>query len=230
MKIAVISDLHLGRGDAADSFGHDDAEFLRFLDFLEGEFERIVLLGDIYETLTSPKPLAHVEELTRCKEAHREIAERFARPNYRYIHGNHDLVAAHVDGAPSDMTIKVDGVKVLFTHGHHHDWLVRRLRWLSEAGVWVGGWLLRMGVESIIRFFDRWNILDELIILFGLSHPRFHTSGWLNHRFFHHFWWFRPCSYTLSLAILVELTDFTSRTFYPLAPIKATLTIETNKA
>ena len=155
MKIAVISDLHLGRGDSADRFGHDDAEFLRFLDFLEGDFERVVLLGDIYETLTSPKPLAQVEELARCKEAHREIAARFQRPNYRYIHGNHDLVAAHMDAAPSDLTIDVDGVKVLFTHGHHHDWLVRRLRWLSEAGVWVGGWLLRMGVESIIRFFDR---------------------------------------------------------------------------
>ena len=40
MKIAVISDLHLGRGDGSDRFGHDDAEFLRFLDFLEGDFER----------------------------------------------------------------------------------------------------------------------------------------------------------------------------------------------
>ena len=56
MNIAVISDLHLGSDDATDSFGHDDAEFLRFLGFLEGNFERIVLLGDIWETLTSRCP------------------------------------------------------------------------------------------------------------------------------------------------------------------------------
>jgi predicted phosphodiesterase len=155
MKIAVISDLHLGRGDAADRFGHDDAEFLRFLDYLEGDFERIVLLGDIYETLTSPKPLAQVEELAEAKAAHAEIAARFATPRYRYIHGNHDLVAGHVEAAPSSLELTVDGTKLLFTHGHHHDWMIRRLRWLSEAGVWAGGWLLRMGVESVIRFFDR---------------------------------------------------------------------------
>ena len=69
MKIAVISDLHLGRGDAADLFGHDDAEFLRFLDFLEGNFERIVLLGDIFETLTCPRPLAQRRELVAAREA-----------------------------------------------------------------------------------------------------------------------------------------------------------------
>ncbi len=41
MHISVISDLHLGSGGAADGFGHDDAEFLSFLDFLEGNFEKI---------------------------------------------------------------------------------------------------------------------------------------------------------------------------------------------
>ena len=53
MEIAVISDLHLGTGGAADGFGHDDAEFLRFLSFLERNFERVILLGDIWETLQS---------------------------------------------------------------------------------------------------------------------------------------------------------------------------------
>jgi len=47
MKLAVISDLHLGAGDLADGFCHDDGEFLRFLTFLENNFERVILLGDI---------------------------------------------------------------------------------------------------------------------------------------------------------------------------------------
>ena len=45
MKLAVISDLHLGRGDGADQFGHQDADFLSFLDHLEDNFERVVLLS-----------------------------------------------------------------------------------------------------------------------------------------------------------------------------------------
>ena len=33
MKVAVISDLHLGNAGASDIFGHDDAEFLKFLSY-----------------------------------------------------------------------------------------------------------------------------------------------------------------------------------------------------
>lgn len=55
MEIAIISDLHIGSGDQTDRFGHDDYEFLRFLDFLESNFSRIVLLGDVFETLTGRK-------------------------------------------------------------------------------------------------------------------------------------------------------------------------------
>ncbi len=154
MKIAVISDLHLGRGDRSDRFGHDDAEFLGFLDYLEGNFERIVLLGDIYETLQSPRPLAQVRELATVKAAHPEIAQRFERDAYRYIHGNHDLVASHVDSAPTELMLRIDGVRVLFTHGHLHDWMLRHAKWFSETGVWLGGWLLRWGLEPVIRFFD----------------------------------------------------------------------------
>ena len=155
MKIAVISDLHLGRRDRADRFGHDDTSFVRFLRFLEANFERIVLLGDIFETLTSPRPMAQVEELVAVQRAHLEVAKRFADPRYTYIHGNHDLVAGRILAAPSDLTIQADGVKLLFTHGHGFDWLVRKARWLSEVGVWLGGWLLRAGMAPIFRAFDR---------------------------------------------------------------------------
>ena len=154
MKIAVISDLHMGRGDAADRFGHDDRDFLAFLDALEADFERIVLLGDIYETLTSLKPLAQAQELQAVKRAHPEISERFESAPYHYVHGNHDLIAGDIDSAPSAFQLDVDGTNILFTHGHHHDWVVNQLRWLSESGVWAGGWLLRMGLSPMIRMFE----------------------------------------------------------------------------
>ena len=88
MKLAVISDLHLGAGDLADGFGHDDGDFLRFLTFLERNFERVILLGDIWETLQSRRLGSAREELLLARATHPEIARRFelvATPRTRPI-------------------------------------------------------------------------------------------------------------------------------------------------
>jgi len=154
MAIAVISDLHLGPGDRTDIFRHADDQFSRFLAFLEANFERIVLLGDIWETLTPTWPGDPAEALRRAREAHPEIARRFERPRYTYVHGNHDLVAGAAFGVPEELVWTHGSTRILFTHGHHHDVLIRKARWLSELGVWLGGWLLRAGLRSVHRLFD----------------------------------------------------------------------------
>jgi len=154
MTIAVISDLHLGPGDRSDLFRHEDARFLQFLNFLEKNFERIVLLGDIWETLTPEWPGNPAEALTRSRRAHPEIARRFERPAYTYVHGNHDIVAGAVERVPEEIVLTEHGTRILFTHGHHHDVLIKRARWLSEIGVWLGGWILRLGLGSLYGLFD----------------------------------------------------------------------------
>jgi predicted phosphodiesterase len=154
MKIAVISDLHLGRRDGADLFGHDESAFARFLEFLETNFERIVLLGDIYETLTSRLPQRQALELRAARQAYRALVRRFTGPQYTYVHGNHDLIAGRVLGAPEEVVLEADGVRVLFTHGHRHDWVIRHARWLSESAVWAGGWLRRVGLSRMFHALD----------------------------------------------------------------------------
>ncbi len=158
MQVAVISDLHLGPGGPTDLFGHDDGEFLRFLRFLEGNFERVVLLGDIWETLTGARYGHPAAELARARRRHREIARRFDAPKYLYVHGNHDIVAA-TQGAPEELTLEADGVRMLFTHGHQNDPIVRSARWLSEMGVWLGGWIRRLGSAPLYQLGRR---LDSL--------------------------------------------------------------------
>ncbi len=150
MRIAVISDLHLGSGGPADFFGHDDTDFLRFLCWLENNFERIVLLGDVWETLTGVCYGNPALELSRARRTHREIARRFEGPAYRYVHGNHDLVAAEA-GAPEAHTVTADGVRLLFTHGHQNDFIVQNARLVSELGVWLGAWIRRFGLDSVYR-------------------------------------------------------------------------------
>ena len=155
MGIAVISDLHLGARAKTDSFGHDDGDFLKFLTFLERNFERIVLLGDIWETLTSSKPTGHAEELRLARQRHREIDERFRRRSYQYVHGNHDWVAAESDQAPSEVGWNYGGARLLFAHGHQSDNLVMNARSLAETGIWLGGWIRRAGLHAAYEFFDR---------------------------------------------------------------------------
>ena len=159
MKVAVISDLHLGLGDRTESFGHDDGEFLRFLDFLEGNFERVVLLGDVWETLTSRFPGRAERALADARLAHPELARRFDQPKYSYVFGNHDLVAGRVLSAPEELTLEADGVRLLFAHGHQSDGLIRTARSVSELGVWLGGWIKRFGFAAFYRVCRR---LDEL--------------------------------------------------------------------
>jgi predicted phosphodiesterase len=150
MKLAVISDLHLGSGDLADGFGHDDTDFLRFLKFLESNFERVILLGDIWETLQSRKLGSAKEELALARATHPEIARRFELPKYRYVHGNHDMIAGLL-GVPDELALEADGVRLLFTHGHQNDDLIQRRLWLSELGVWLGGWIRRVGLGAFYR-------------------------------------------------------------------------------
>ena len=167
VHLAVISDLHLGRRDAAERFGHDDAEFVRFLQHLERNFERVVLLGDVYETLASPLPSRQVQELQAIRAAHPEVEAQLRRPAFTYLHGNHDIVTANLEGAASELELRADGHRIVFTHGHRYDWLIRRLRWASELSVWLGGWLLRLGLTPATKLMD---YMDN--VLNGVSkHP-----------------------------------------------------------
>jgi len=168
MRLAVISDLHLGRGDAADRFGHDDGEFVRFLRALEADHERIVLLGDVYETLTSEHPSRQIEELARVREAHPEVVARLGLPRYTYVVGNHDAVAARVLGAVPELALQDGGARLLFSHGHLHDWLIREARQVAETLVWLGGWLQRLGLKGFFHLFDA---LDPVLRGSDPRHP-----------------------------------------------------------
>jgi len=151
MQIAVISDLHLGAGGPLDGFGHDDSEFLEFLTYLEDNFERIVLLGDIWETLTGKLPGDPGSELRAAQTVHRELAARFRGPRYLQVLGNHDMIGAKLDGIPEEIKLEANGVRLLFTHGHQGDPLVAARQSASEFGVWLGGWVRRAGLNSVYQ-------------------------------------------------------------------------------
>lgn len=163
MEIAIISDLHIGSGDQTDRFGHDDYEFLRFLKFLEANFARVVLLGDVFETLTGREYGKRMLELKRCFQAHPEVSRRLVgdRQKYIYIHGNHDLVSAEAFCSTGEHFLSHNGTSILLTHGHMFDRISTGARRTAEWLVWVGGHLLRRGGVAVHEFFRK--IDDRLL-------------------------------------------------------------------
>jgi predicted phosphodiesterase len=155
MYVAVISDMHLGARPSTDRFGHEDSDFVRFLKQLESCFDRIILLGDVWETLTPDLPGRQALELQRARASHPEIARRLATDRYQYVYGNHDWVAGHLGDAGEEILLEDAGTRILFTHGHQHDWGSAGARFISEWAVWCGGWLLRLGLGTLYRLADR---------------------------------------------------------------------------
>lgn len=158
MTIAVLSDLHLGRGDALDRFGRQDDRFLDLLARLESHHQRIVLLGDIFETLDGAAPDRPESLLRQAAAAHPAVVQRLLRPPYTWVLGNHDAVTGPMLGARHDWLLDDHGVRLYFTHGHLGDPIYARARVLAEAAVWLGGWIRRLGGRALFRFFERLDV------------------------------------------------------------------------
>jgi len=161
MKFAALSDLHLGFGDKAERFPHSDETFLRLLDRIEKTHERIFLVGDVWETLMPTFPFESRQEcLWRAWEAHPKLYERFSERQFRHIWGNHDEVTVRSGAVKEEMLIH-DGHRVLLTHGQQFEnlddsWSEGACRRkFAEAGIWLGGAMLRVNQRHAFNLFER---------------------------------------------------------------------------
>ena len=156
VRIAALSDLHIGARDYTDGFGHDLEEFSRFLDELEDNHDRIVLLGDIYQTDHSavPSRAAARRMLEQVRRRVPSLAERFDRPPYVHVFGNHDEIAGEALGAPE--YLRVPGrFDVLFIHGHQFDPVAVRASWAADFGTWGTGRLRAWGLRPVAWWFEQ---------------------------------------------------------------------------
>jgi predicted phosphodiesterase len=155
MQLAVLSDLHLGAKDGLDRFARTreaEARLLRLLGRLERSVDRIVLLGDVFETLRGLVPGRAEDELRAAMAAYPEVSRRaLTDPRYRWVHGNHDAVAARALGVSEFHELELMGTRYLFFHGHQVDRLARGSAPFSRLGVWLGGLLERTGMSVTQR-------------------------------------------------------------------------------
>lgn len=119
MKIAVISDLHIGHCPTIHQLGHSDHDFSSFLYNLEKVYDTIILLGDIFEIEMENK-LSDTETFEKTNNEHKIITKRFSNYKYIYIFGNHDLIGEKYN-AKEYFKLSYNNLNYLFIHGHQFD-------------------------------------------------------------------------------------------------------------
>lgn len=152
MQIAVISDLHLGRKNKLDQFNRNlgaEAQLYTLFKYLENHVDKIILLGDVFETMRG-KTLDHEARLRAVLKDYPKISDKILNnKKYVLIQGNHDLITGKVLNALEMLKIKDNGTSIAFFHGHQLDPIVSSF-WVKKfgrTGVWIGGWLERMGFD-----------------------------------------------------------------------------------
>jgi predicted phosphodiesterase len=160
VRVAALSDFHIGVRNYRDGFGHDGGAFSRFLDQLEREHDHIVLLGDIYQTdhaLMPNRPAAR-KHLLRAMARVETLARRWSEPPYEYVFGNHDEVARDVLGAVETLVLGDERLTLLFTHGHQYDPIACKSPFFAKAGTWFTGQLRALGLRPVAAQFERTDI------------------------------------------------------------------------
>jgi len=113
MKIKIISDLHLTSFNTKKT----DDELCNYIK--ENDYDMIILLGDIYDTLKRDTFEPFIKEYNDIKEVFPKFSNLiFYEDNIRYIKGNHDRIVPHIE---ETYDIKFNNYKIHFEHGHEAD-------------------------------------------------------------------------------------------------------------
>ncbi len=155
IKIAVISDVHLG------TFGCHAKELLNYLDSIQPE--TLVLNGDIIDIWQFRKnyfPKSHLKVIQKI------ISLSASGTEVIYLTGNHDeMLRKFSDIQIGNLSIvdkkimNLDGKKAWFFHGDVFDSSIQKAKWLAKLGGWgydllillnrfINFWLLKLKKEK----------------------------------------------------------------------------------
>ncbi len=147
MKTLILADVHLKVSDEGEQTRVEFVRFLRGIDC--GEFERIVILGDLFDFWFEYKQVifsGHFEVLCALHELDR------AGVKLNFICGNHDFWAGRFLREHLNITIHSDEFrltlgdqKILFVHGdgiNPRDWPYRVYKKFARSSLVVGAFRL----------------------------------------------------------------------------------------
>lgn len=154
MRIATFGDLHLGHTPALDKFQGQEETLLRFDDYLAGTHDRIILMGDIYQTDYGSLPGSRLDVLEAILNRYSRIVQRWKSPSYHSVFGNHDLITQKILGSLKQIRLKKDGWRLWFIHGHQFDPFIGEKGQLPFFVTWMIGGMRRFGFGPLADFLE----------------------------------------------------------------------------
>lgn len=162
MKIKILSDLHIGKGDGADIFKFDENKFLERLKKWEDTFDYIVFNGDTWDCWHSNDINEQEEEFFRIN-AYRPTLMSYLLRNEKgkfiFLVGNHDDVVKQKEliSMFENFLWEIGGKRIWIEHGHKTDNANYKFAFIGKFVAWLIGWLQRLGWRSADTDLDKGN-------------------------------------------------------------------------
>jgi predicted phosphodiesterase len=154
MRIASFGDLHLGHTSVLDKFRGKEEALLRFDDHLSRTHDRIILMGDIYQTDYGVYPGSRSDVLEAILKRYSRIFRRWGSPHYASVFGNHDLITQKLLGTSKQVSINKDGWRIWLIHGHQFDPFIHEKSQLPFFVTWLIGGMRRKGLRQLADFLE----------------------------------------------------------------------------
>jgi predicted phosphodiesterase len=154
MRIATFGDLHLGHTPVLDKFLGKEEDLLRFDDHLSGTHDRIISMGDIYQTDYGVYPGSRSDVLEAILKRYSRIFRRWRSPHYDSVFGNHDVITQKLLGTSKQISINKDGWRIWFIHGHQFDPFIKEKGQLPFFVTWLIGGMRRKGLRRLADFLE----------------------------------------------------------------------------
>jgi UDP-2,3-diacylglucosamine pyrophosphatase LpxH len=154
MRIATFGDLHLGHTAVLDKFLGEEEQLLRLDDHLSRTHDRVILMGDIYQTDYGSYPGSRTDVLEAILERYSRIVSRWRSSHYDSLFGNHDLITQKFLGNVKQIRLTIDNWRIWLTHGHQFDPFIGDEGRLPPFVTWMIGQLRRLGFSRRADFLE----------------------------------------------------------------------------
>jgi UDP-2,3-diacylglucosamine pyrophosphatase LpxH len=154
MRIATFGDLHLGHTAVLDKFLGKEEPLLRLDDHLSRTHDRVILMGDIYQTDYGSYPGSRTDVLEAILKRYSRIVRRWGSSHYYSLFGNHDLITQKLLGNVKQIRLIKDNWRIWLTHGHQFDPLIGDKGRLPFFVTWMIGLLRRLGFSRRADFLE----------------------------------------------------------------------------
>lgn len=167
-RLAVLSDIHLGRGDGRTGYRGDIGHLCAALEMIAAQADLVVINGDLYDLDRGTLPTAQALEYKHLRPKWAAVEACMAEHGIRMTAGNHDraLCGMHVGGAKVEQSyvVAVGDLSVRIEHGQRFDSWIKRNRRFTSFVTWMSGWASRIKlgvVYRLLRLAEKWTTDDK---------------------------------------------------------------------